>query len=50
MPTSFDVHIWKLVRKGVKRTAYSQPWVVGPREHYRSFVTRALGESKSDQA
>jgi integrase len=44
--TSFDVRIWKLrARKRAKGTTYSQPWVVGPREHYRNYATKALGES-----
>ena len=46
MATTFEVRIWKLrVRKRAKSITYSQPWVVGPREHSRTFTTKALGES-----
>lgn len=47
MATSFDVRIWNIrLYKGARKTTYILRWVVGPKEHTKTFATKALAESR----
>ncbi|MBR7838435.1 hypothetical protein KDL01_34535 [Actinospica durhamensis] len=46
MPTTFDVRIWNpRARKRNDRITYELRWVVGPKQHSKTFATKALAES-----